>query len=738
MKLSDLLQFEKIVIQCHDNPDADALASGYAVLRYLKSQGKDAEFIYSGRNIIRKSNLVLMVKALEIPVRHVDTIEEPDLLVTVDCQYGEGNVTRLKAKNIAVIDHHIEAGELPELSIVRNKLGSCSTLIWSMLLDEGYDLSEDRKLSTALYYGLYTDTSELTEISQPLDKELRDTIEYDDAIIARFRNCNMSLEELEVAGTALLKSDYIEEQRIAIVKAAPCDPNVLGIISDLVLEVDAIDIVVVFCVQPNGVKLSVRSCVREVKASELAEEICAGVGSGGGHLRKAGGFISIDRLIPEYVKICEDNRIEPRMVFSDDGKSQRPSDSAIKTFIEKRAMDYFKNTTIIYGFDSDIDSFELEEYVSRTVPLGYIPTERIAEHGEVIKIRTVDDNKDKDIVVGEDSILITLGGNDIIEISKLSFEILFRAYPDWKYKYNANEPIAVRNNTTGKTIALKDYVSVCVPLLSRTVKAAKVNNKVKVFSDKEDAVYITGKPGDILVKYDDRIAVVSEEEFEDSFKTEASKDNEIKAVIFDLDGTLLDTLEDLKNAVNYALSSNKMPERTLDEVRQFVGNGVRKLMIRAVPEGDSNPKFEETFRLFKEYYKDHCKDNTGPYEGIMFLMEELKARGIKMGIVSNKFDSAVKELDKEYFEGYTLSAIGEMQGVERKPAADTALKAMKELGVEPGECIYVGDSDVDIKTAINAHIPCVSVTWGFRDKEFLIQNGATTIIDSPYELLKYL
>ena len=212
----------------------------------------------------------------------------------------------------------------------------------------------------------------------------------------------------------------------------------------------------------------------------------------------------------------------------------------------------------------------------------------------------------------------------------------------------------------------------------------------------------------------------------------------IKAVIFDLDGTLLNTLEDLKDAVNAALKAYNLPERSLEEVRKFVGNGVRNLMIRAVPDGQEHPQFEEIFDEFKAYYGVHCKDKTKPYDGIIELLDTLKEKNIKMAIVSNKIDSAVKELDKEYFKGYFGAAIGEMEGVSRKPAPDTALKAMKEIGSNADETIYVGDSDVDIKTAINAGISCISVEWGFRDRDFLLANGAKIIVKSPMEVIEWI
>ena len=209
---------------------------------------------------------------------------------------------------------------------------------------------------------------------------------------------------------------------------------------------------------------------------------------------------------------------------------------------------------------------------------------------------------------------------------------------------------------------------------------------------------------------------------------------DVNAVVFDLDGTLLDTLWDLAEAVNAALAQNGLPQRTLEEVRNFVGNGIELLMIRAVPEGKNNPKFEETFQSFKSYYAAHCKDNTKPYAQIIELMEQLKARGIKMGIVSNKIDFAVKELDRDFFAAYTSAAIGEMEGIKRKPAPDTVYKALEEMGVDKTKVVYVGDSDVDIETAKNAGIPCISVTWGFRSVDELKAAGASVFAGSAGEL----
>ena len=207
--------------------------------------------------------------------------------------------------------------------------------------------------------------------------------------------------------------------------------------------------------------------------------------------------------------------------------------------------------------------------------------------------------------------------------------------------------------------------------------------------------------------------------------------------IFDLDGTLLDTLTDLAASCNYALRTHGMPEHSIDDVRRFVGNGVRLLMERAVPGGAGHPDFEATFATFREHYMQHSLDTTRPYPGIPEVLAELKKRGCRLAVVSNKMMAATVELCHHFFPDTIEVAIGENEaaGIRKKPAPDTVFAALKELGVEKDGAVYVGDSDVDFKTSVNAGIPCVSVLWGFRDRGFLIQHGAKTFISAPSELL---
>jgi phosphoglycolate phosphatase len=218
----------------------------------------------------------------------------------------------------------------------------------------------------------------------------------------------------------------------------------------------------------------------------------------------------------------------------------------------------------------------------------------------------------------------------------------------------------------------------------------------------------------------------------------------IKAVIFDLDGTLLDTLEDLEASMNYVLKAYQYPIRTREEIRSFVGNGIRKLVERAAGFPDGIPrteegasigaKIEQMFQDMSVYYEAHCKERTAPYAGITACLAGLKQEGIQMAVVSNKLDKAVKELVDLYFSEWISESAGDQPGMRTKPAPDTLFLVMERLGVSPEECIYVGDSDVDIQTAAHAGVPCISVCWGFRNREFLSEHGAKAFVDTPEEL----
>ncbi len=210
------------------------------------------------------------------------------------------------------------------------------------------------------------------------------------------------------------------------------------------------------------------------------------------------------------------------------------------------------------------------------------------------------------------------------------------------------------------------------------------------------------------------------------------------SVVFDLDGTLLDTLGDLRDSVNFALEKNGLPKRTTEEIRSFVGNGIRLLIERSVPENTPSEITDQCFSDFKEYYKDHSAILTKAYDGIIDLMNELKSKGVKIAVVSNKADFAVKTLMEDYFSGRYDCAYGERSGVPRKPEPDSVFGAISEMGADAENTVYIGDSEVDVETSKNAKLPCIAVTWGFRDKEVLEGLSPEYIADSPRDILRII
>ncbi|MGN1399706.1 MAG: HAD family hydrolase [Erysipelotrichaceae bacterium] len=211
-----------------------------------------------------------------------------------------------------------------------------------------------------------------------------------------------------------------------------------------------------------------------------------------------------------------------------------------------------------------------------------------------------------------------------------------------------------------------------------------------------------------------------------------------KLVIFDLDGTILDTLDDLADSTNHILALNNYPTHSKEAIRSFVGNGIYMLIKRALPEDTPGQQIEEIQQQFSQYYKQHCCDKTKPYDGIIDLLHKLKEQSIKLAVVSNKGDFAVKILMEDYFPDLFDYSIGEKENVRKKPAPDSVNEVLKVLAVSKADSVYVGDSEVDIQTAKNAEMACISVSYGFREKQYLIDNGAETICESIAQLSELL
>lgn len=515
MRLEELTEYDPIMVQCHDNPDADAIAAGFALCRYFESMGRQAKLIYGGRNKIQKTNLLLMLEHLEIPIAYIEDAAAyvqtqpggklPGLLITVDCQYGAGNVVKLPAEHVAVIDHHQIETRQAQMSEINPHVGSCSTLVWQMLCRAGYEI-RDVRLGTALYYGLFTDTNQFSEIFNPLDMDMREAVPVDRTLITLFRNSNLSLQEMEVAGVAMIRHIYNNDYNYAIIKSNPCDPNILGLISDFLIQVAEVYCCVVFNETKDGYKFSVRSCVKEVQANELAAFLAAGVGSGGGHREKAGGFINMTLYEEAYPTLHSE------------------------AFFSERLNDYFDHCQVIYAKKYDIDLSDMQLFVKKPIPLGYVEAKDVLPPGTPITVRTLEGDLDMEV---EEDLIIMIGIKG--EVYPNRRERFDRTYEATQRPYREcvdhgqggllYEP-TIHDRSTGEVRKLSDYAKVCIAGGGSRIYAKELTERVKVFTAWDEEKYMLGRPGDYLaVRYDDKhdIYVVERDIF---FKTYEEKKGE--------------------------------------------------------------------------------------------------------------------------------------------------------------------------------------------------------------------
>lgn len=482
MKLSDLLKFDRITIQTHDNPDPDALASAYGLFFYFKEKGKDVRIIYGGRSPISKANLKLMIEKIGIEATYFTDKDMPvdGLLLTVDCQYGEGNVTPLTAKDVAIIDHH-QSNTMVKADIdmteIHSYLGSCSTLVWKMLKDEGMNISENKLLSTALYYGLMTDTGNFVEVHHPLDRDMMDDLKYDKTMIYHFCNSNISLDELKIAGDALVDYKYNEKYKYTVVSSDPCDPNILGLISDLALQVDVVEKCLVYNEMNDGYKFSVRSCVKEVRADDLAEYMAEGIGSGGGHTDKAGGFISKSKL----------QRMYP--------------DLSAEEYFNSRFLSYFEDILLVHARDYKIDTSDMKEYYKKPLIFGFVDPLKFLEPGEEVVIRTLEGDFEL-TMNGDFFVMIGILG----EVYSIKKEKFYNTYDvvDEKYEIETDYLPTIRRQKDGETINITGYAGSCRAKGITRILAKELKAPMKIFPVWTDESYLLGHTGDFVVcKKDD-------------------------------------------------------------------------------------------------------------------------------------------------------------------------------------------------------------------------------------------
>ncbi len=495
MKLSDLLVYKEIWIQCHDNPDPDTIGSGYALWQYYSSRGIDTKLFYSGKNEISKTNLLIMTEMLEIPLCYISPeeaakLEIKGLLLTVDCQYGAGNVTPVKAKNIAIIDHHPMESGIGNNIRIQPGLGSCATLCWQMLCEEGFPASDDKKVGTALYYGLYTDTNQFSELFGAEDLDMRDSLLVDSRIMQRLRKTNLSLRELEVAGEAMKNYYYDSEHRYAVIRTQPCDSNVLGLIADFLMQVGEIDICVVYNEVDDGFKLSVRSCVREVNSNELAGYLTKEIGTGGGHYDKAGGFISKKLYFGkypsmdtgEYFKICLTEYCESFELIKGPG----------------------------YSFP---EGKKVVEYMRVDRPFIIVRPESFLKPGTMVTLRW--GKYIQDIEIAHDEYWSLEKGGYIQRFSREIFSTTFQPTDEEipeDYSDIKGLP-TVRSWSDGRVYSIAGYAVVCRPLSRLCAKGIMLTKNVKLFPEWADGRYISGYIGDYLMVTDNNKIFIEPGEF---------------------------------------------------------------------------------------------------------------------------------------------------------------------------------------------------------------------------------
>jgi phosphoglycolate phosphatase len=492
MKLSDLARYSGIVIQCHDIPDADAIASGFALLRFLESKGAAARLVYSGARRVTKPNLAWMLKLLDIPLEYVDELPGCGLLVTVDCQYGAGNVRKFEAGEFAVLDHHMP--EIPEgpMVVIRPALSSCSTLVWNLMRGEGFDFAANPEVFTALYYGLFTDTNSLAEMRHPLDRDLSEFMPADWSVIKKLKNSMLSMGELDIVAETLSSARIIDN--MGLLKSRPCDPNLLGFASDIAQQVEQFGSCVVYCDVPTGLKLSIRSATREIMANELAAFLTKGVGSGGGGIEKAGGHISGESLAKAFPGVAPDD------------------------FLRSRLESYQNNFDLVYCDNHKIDFPSMSRFRKLPVPVGCARTTDMFSEGSQINVRTLEG--DVDTVASGDVYIMIGSQGEAYPIKKDRYEASYVACDAPYTPHFEYEPMIIEKITGEKKSALP-FVRPCVAKSDKIIRASKLARDAKVFSKWDAEKYFHGSAGDYIAapEFDfSDLYIVNREIFEKTYQ----------------------------------------------------------------------------------------------------------------------------------------------------------------------------------------------------------------------------
>ncbi len=487
--LTQFLSRKKITIQCHNFPDADTIGAGFALWRYFTDHGIDTRLVYGGSHVISKSNLCMFVDRLHIPIEHVaDDFRADGLLITVDCQYYSSNIEHIEADEVLMIDHHRQGENIEKItgsdircfSCIKEQYGSCASVVYQLFQKSNYSMS--LQTSTALYYGLYMDTNEFSEVRHPADREARDELVFDDRIFTLLKNSNLSPEELRQAGASL--QNYDSRGRLAVIESVQCDPNVLGMIADMMIRVENITTAIVFNRLSGSdydpehseiYKFSVRTCVGEVRANELAELIVAPrvnsvrIGGGGGHRLKAGGRVSVE-LFARYLE-------------------ETGSDFTFNDYLYQVFEEYSSAAKIIYSDNYDLNELlpYAERYEETEYVMGYVCSTEIAEEGRHLLIRSrFGDVREK---VSPDLYIMVNGRGDVVTVPRKEFSQRYCdcAGPLNMVEFSKYDEPRIVIDQSGRKFYLKDKLHCCTfrqPQYVWVVPIERLGRPVKLVDSK--------------------------------------------------------------------------------------------------------------------------------------------------------------------------------------------------------------------------------------------------------------
>ena len=473
MELKKLAEYKNILIQCHDAPDADSIGSGFALASYLRDLGRDPKLVYGGPSEISKPDLLMLISELGISISREERAPEgTGLLITVDCQRGAGNVSNFEVPGAAffVIDHH--RPEIPEggNTIIRPELASCSTLVWDLLKRDGYD--PGARALTALFYGLYSDTNGLSELRHPLDRDLAE-VPRDAGLVRRLKNSSITMEGLDVIADCL--KNRVLLGGIALFEARECDSNLLGFASDIAQKTAGLDCCIVWSPQPQGLKLSVRTSVREIMAGEIAGFFCRGTGSGGGAVEKAGGFMN-------YKAIRESGGRTP---FE---------------YLCGRVEAYNKNYDLIYAGNNKEDFASMTLYRKLQRPCGFARSTDVFPQGARITVRTLEG--DLDITAGEDIFIMTGIAGEVYPIKKARFYESYRETGEPFKEKREYEP-SVISRADGSRRPIGAFTRLCYPKDAKLIRARELLRDTKIFTSWDTGGYFYAAPGSFLAANED-------------------------------------------------------------------------------------------------------------------------------------------------------------------------------------------------------------------------------------------